>query len=833
MTTFQNGATYQGYACQSVQYTRSAGMQADRGFITIDLGILKNIAVAANAIPWVGVSSEELPGATSFFSPSLRTGALGPAPDLEVPDDGLNIAGELVLSSIDADTGSAFPSHKYSAIFVDETGIEEVEQDLASQSLHVEGLVRVPIVDIRKFWWVYGIAGQSLNLRTKIGRLNASTMRSENCEVTGGASFKDVVKWMLGSLPGSPRLVEGSAMDTLDPPSNLIMRGQLVAPYLQKLLEDNSLVLLLQPDSGVVIAPKIVEDVPRHQIPRDFETFEAGKDLHAEKKSVFLNQRPPMVHVIGSPRVKRKSAPYIPIFQDEHGRYFKLDDIQKQWGYKLDDLNNSALVNPQKSFADCPPDLAVDGVLKRTRIELLRKWAYKGYAPAFAFNVTDCSRFDSKTKIQFITDVDFDQMQFLPMMNFPATFKQLENSSEQIPLDADLIPGDTGEMMLRGPLVYGSIITEARFNDIEAVRDYFLGPKGLLAARRNTQAHLNEWLSAIITDGQALIKANIRSEDLINVDSTEFVARFGNDSRKVASVGADLTVAAAAFGVSFASQRLFVNSDFLLSPAFRAELGATLKEKEEVQNQIDAILAEIDGFQVAFDDAEKAIIGGVGILVKHQIARRRLPEGTYNLDPNTGILVFSEVSASMNRPFVYETEYARVTGPGFPAVTWGYELKHNIFEDLTSVMFVASDDTATAVPSYCGLNRGSPIKSRPVHDPNLVLYEGDAGQPHNGTDVIATARARISGIFKVPIQSEGYVYTWHGFEKAALAPGITAVSHQFDGDTALTIIGVNAIGARLGEMPPATVSQSPYRTRAIGQQVEATNDTLKTQDIRL
>lgn len=800
MTQIIHKATYQGYPVQALQFARRPGLLPDFGFVDLDIADFVKLEIKnANAVPWVGRFGAMANMEAFILAEGRRTVALGPPPLADTPGQGFLPLGDLILQTLEVDpsgTERLIEEVRYSDIYLAAGGMEEITDDLDDATRHNRGVWRVPITDIRTFW-NYGAMAQTINGKLDGAQFDPATLNN-------GAPWTapEVFRFLVSQLPGGLSIDPDSELFRLGlpPPENVVGDMSPAVDVLAKLLSRYSLELSLLPFNRVAIYRKNGQRLNRGEFfatpaaKREVDRLPLG--LSYERKSVTLSHRPPVVTVTGKRRVRKVEMLYVPIYQDQDQRFYRLDTLPSRWNMKDEDIRKGALIGHEKQFRYVVDkikggifDPAEKGKFFRTagttfneRLRILQKWAYKGYGPAVAFrDVGD----------RGITRKELERMPFLPAVEYGEKFG----------------PG-VDDIRIRPPLVRAYTMRQGFFEGRERFKD---GKK--IPAFTELDQAIDAHLKKMRQDRQELEQVALQLQQQAS-DSLTALASFGSWLRSgiTAAERAELISKGLAVqvGLDFSSEAFFGLSEITVRPADVARANNAYRELKDKLTRLNTKNDEIEQARAAEDGARtqlRRIYGKLGGLAGWvNMPYGEVPDGEYTLDPATGVLLFSEPVGVMAEPFVLDREQTTIAADGHVVVHFGYEIRSNSAYDWTSVSFMDSGGSLAVVE---GCSPAS-IHTMLEHDPDLRLYERTDGVPVNGSQVITQAATRARAALE-PRSTEGYIYQLPGFVGGAAIAG--EFQYMYDGDLAETFVTVNAPNARLprgsvrikGESVPATL----------------------------
>lgn len=263
MKVLKTSWTYQGYPCKAVSFRRTEGLSPDFGFVEMDYSVLSSLTIALDKadIPWRPASGAAMACPLSIQAWFKRVGTTVTdgdprQPAVAPPKGKLGLFGDLVgVTSID---GKARGEQRYTDIYVDDSGIEEVFTNLAQMREHKRGRIRIPITDIRKFYPHYGAAVQRINTHLSSGEPDPYGLKDGKTAWTA----VEYIRWLFSQLPGSPVVVNISELLKLKlpPPSDRIHEAEPggVLSSLSDILEHYRLVPKLTSGNNFAVRKSVV-----------------------------------------------------------------------------------------------------------------------------------------------------------------------------------------------------------------------------------------------------------------------------------------------------------------------------------------------------------------------------------------------------------------------------------------------------------------------------------------------------------------------------------------------------------------------------------------------
>lgn len=798
-------ATYQGYPCKRVEYRRSPGLLPEVGFVSIDMQFAKKIDVRPRIIPWRGVNGFEFPGQCDPLTWSLtrsRATVTRP-PGVEAESPGFEYFGDLILKTFNDDTGGMIDQIVYRDVMLDQSGIEEITRQLAEIKDHNKGTIRVPVTDIRR-WYNHGAYFGAINLKLKSGEIDPTSSKDgEGQPWTAVEAFQ----YFFASLPGTPSIVSHSELFKLDlaNPGPILGDGRPIVEVLQKLLDDYGLAAGMQPDGNYNVGPKSSSKFKHNKVPTEGGGVGPLPDEeHYERRTVHVTDRPAAVVVVGPRRARRVTLSYVPILQDEDGRWYRLEDLVRLWGYDISKVRKGAFIGHEKNYEDVPPSpTSVTSALKHQRRKRSLKNAYRIYAPRVLFDDPLTGTSISSDRDLSIQDPDFKRLPFLPMLDAPWYVSELKATIDEnkIPRD-DRENGDKEDFVLLPPVVRGYRTGEQMFADFEEVSKYFSAK--IQSVDKHAQevqsfvAYISSRLANAAQELNSLAYAvRILGGKMSAAGKEKFLRLTGQSLDETVDIGRDAELAAAEVGVT-----LFRLVDKTMSEKAHGIKKRILDFKKDLENyrQKEQEIRQIKTqWQENFNKLKKAWGNRIGaMVVRHHFPWGKLEEGTYTLDRETGILYSSEALAVLDQPFFFDGDETEVIQDGAVTVTFAYEQKEHNAKAYTNFLYVAADagPQEIAVPVAAGVSQASDLKAVPIRMKGR-LYTLEAGTTVNLGLVKAEARQKAAEALGLPRAIVGHIYEISGFRNFPLDAGVSSVQHIWDGDKAHTHLAINAPNAKM------------------------------------
>lgn len=847
MTVLSHRATYQGYHCRAVKYRRTDGLSPETGYVDINIKDLGSIKITMPQIPWRAAGGrKEIPGQLPIGQAFRLYGSeLSGGPGQTTTDTpakfgvGLQLVGDLVLETFS--NGGTEGRIAYRDVYVAFEGIEEITERLANPKAHNQGFVRIPISDIRQFYAEYGLLFQDINCILRSGIYDPRTVQQ------GGEpwSLVQVLQFLFSQLPGSPTIHKKSDIFSMgtNPPNEIIGEGEPVSGILQELLNQYALVPKFLPEGSYLIMKRWDTSVKPGEIARSPGSPSKWPHLKTEKRSVNGTNRPPLVCVKGRRRVQRVTIPYVAIIQWTDGRYYQLDDIGALAnGYSILNVNSQVLNNEGKNFQDVI-GRASSGAVGYQWMQLLRKWAYKGYAPASAFReipnpgltqtgapvaTGQSSRPPEPPKktIHVIEDDDIDFIPFLPAVDAPWYRNDLKLAGLEMLFKGASSKkskgGDFDEVVLLPPVVKSRTIGEMWFQDageitvhMKRVADSYGKDKEYCEARvkiaedrgRSIVDHIN----ASNNNAENVIRlTKLNSQPLVTIE-------IDDETRNLAK----------GFGVIESDIKKVID-DFGLEIPVKVALKMVqteLAEWKDNAKQADEILKAHLKQVTTYAAVYASYRGFMGI---GNLPTKVAEHGKYSFDSRSGIILFAEPQCVGQSALVMSDEWQRVVADGGVSASFGYEMRFNAAQDWTMV-YVGPNPVAPGKPATAaiyGYSRPSGIKAKLERIPDVTMYLDEYGQPMNQNFVSAAAVRKAQFQVSQPDGVEGYHSIYHGFVPCVLDSGINCVQHEWDGgkNAPYTHVFQNYPGG-VGPLGPAMVptqsaAEGRSRTRATMRELE-------------
>lgn len=842
MPPLTHEVTYQGFKCRAVKYRRTDGLSPESGYVEINIKDLSGINIVMPQVLWRNPNKGalEIPGQLGIdqthrlYSGQL-TGHQTVTAQKDSPHKGFNLVGQLTLETFDA--GKSLGKQTYTDIYVAFEGIEEITERLASAKLHNEGFVRVPITDIRQFYTDYGLLFQDINCRLRSGFYDPRTVKE------GGTpwSLVEVVQFLLSQLPGSPTLHPKSDVFSIggNPPSEIIGEGEAASGILQEVLNQYGLIAKFQPDGSFLVNKKYEGNASPGQISTSPGARGTWPYVKTEKKSISGTNRPPIVCVKGRRRVQRISVPYTPVIQWTDGKYYDLNDIGALIpGYGIDKVNRQVLNNEHKNFEDVVL-LASSGAIGYEWMQILRRQAYKLYAPVNAFKTTDVpaaptgqpvasgqpSGSPRPTSLHVIDDEDIDFLAFLPAVDAPWYKGDLQLTGLDRMFKGQSSrkssSGDFDDVVLLPPVVKSRTIGEMWFQDsgeitahLKKVADSYGKEKEYFQTRvqvcQDRAAGIIDHINATNRNAANIARMNGISSDpfpIIEIDQeTKNLAKgFGRFDDDVTKVVDD-------FGLS-------VPVKFALTQ-IKQELEAWNVFLKQADQILQKALSEVTTYQAVYA-AYRGFAGKGNLPVK--VAE----QGKYTFDRRSGIISFTEPQCVGQSTLVMSDEWQTVVADGAVSAIFGYELRFNGIQDWTTV-YVSPSPAGPGQPakaSLSGYSRPSGIKAKLERMPDVTMYLDEFGEPMNLNFVTDAAMRKAQFQVSQPDGVTGYHSTYHGFVPCVLDSGINGVQYEWEGGKSIAQThvfqnypgGVGPLGPSM--VPTLSAAEGRARTRAVAREL--------------
>jgi len=824
---FVCSGTYQGLPIKACSFRRSAGFAPDTGWVDMDLADVKKIAIPEpRGIPWRAINDFEMDGMMSIHAyhktvQGTTVSIGGGRPAIVAPaDGGLAEFGDLVFVTKTFLDGKEFDSITYKNVHVDDSGFEEMALDLAQIEEHSRGTVRVPLTDIRRWYKNYSPLLSSINLRLRNGEWDRKTLfHAEDDEKGRPWTSREVLMYLFAMLPGTPAIYGESEFfadsEKLPPPTDIRGEGEPIVEHLERLLDKMGYIPQMLPDNNWMVNRRLSKRLGKGLVATAPGTSVAPTDKSNEVKTVWVNNRPPAVVMVGPRRIRRRTVRYVPILQDADGRWYRLEDLLEMWGYSLAQLSRQVMVGHEKrAFLDLPPGpmSGKEGTaIWARRVEILKR-AYHCYGPDYLFPppVMGASKGLTGPKgksFASMTTNDFEGALWLPMTDFAVTYTEIGRLGLEFVSATE--KNDLGSYVISAPVIRARRIGQRFFTDIEAVAAHF-------TTLVNAHARLARDAQAEIALYDKQIKDAVNILRRGHASLPEFGAQSALDRwmqrQGKSEVVLDEDVAQAAFEVGeIISSTIRDEADKDGIEAERSikiakrmkDITATFREAEIVA--ANALSNEFNNkFRPVYNNQ-----GGMQLVCN--IDHTALEDGVASLDPQTGIVTSGTLLALMDRDFVLGSDVGRIIGDGAVSVTFGYELNTNSPADFTTILAVPSDTGDDPLIHWTGLSRSSPIKCK-MERIKGRLYETDLGAPVNGDAIVAEALGVGAAQLQTPKMVDGYTYQFSGLRKVVLDGGSQYVQHEWDGDIAHTFIAVNAPRARLpGAKGRSTVTDADVR----------------------
>lgn len=805
MTVLRCEIVYQGYKCVRGAYRRSDGLQPEHGVVEIPLEDMGQIEIKGRSIPWEAVGGVEHDGCVDIrtwerFKKSASTTAdRGPMPN---PSEGLNLSGDLILRTVDDKSGKTVREIKYSDVYVD-VGTEETTRDLATILEHREGLVRVPLTDIRQYYDQGGLLCR-INCRKKNGAWDYDTLKEDQ----NPWPFMDVLEFLFSQLPGSPPIAGECDVNVMqfDSPQGIEGQGEPALQHLEKFLERFGLKAQMQPDGKYAVNLKFSNRIGKQTLataPRKPESVSPG-EMQYERLTSTPTKRPSAVCVLGGKRVQRESAHCVPVIQDpEDGNWYTLENRCAAWGYSLSELNRHVFVGGPRQYADVPPVPSThESAMSHNGRRDALKMAYRYYLPTFmispAGKVIGTGRLTDDPVIELVP--------WLPMVDSAWYLQELQGEfTKKHPEDKES-KGDVDDFVLLPPVVRANFVGEKFFR---TWKEFEREHEALMARA----VGVKDQLEILKYEYE---KKNKDTYDELNKANKELEKSL--DNAKLAKFGVEPGETTPAFDYKAAVKRFGqVMAEDMRKKAI-TESAAAKEAKARYDSMIQHLDKEIESQEKAILDIRnkmgemKANYEKNGSLLARFNTGQCATKKAWVKDPKTGLIESSVPLVTIDKPFFFNGDSVHVIANGAVVVTFGHEIKGSWAGAFTNFLFFADDGgdpTSDAKPTFGGCHRSSPIKAHMVRMESRE-YLQENGNPVNYNACYSEAKGKAAAMLAGPAIVPGWVMELHGLRKCVLDAGICSVQHDWDGDVGQTHVSVNAPGARMPLLAP--MARAPRRT---------------------
>lgn len=800
MTTLRHQATYQGFACKEVHFRRSDGLHPEFGTVVVDYSVLRSLELKSDVVPWRAVGGSEA-GALSIHvwheHFNKRKGSHASRKPTPPSAGSLRIFGDLVLETTTEGGEGGKETVAFSNIFLENA--EEVSQDLARAREHAEGEIQLDVTDIRRYWGNYGAVLCRINCRLENGKYDPRTIKTPGRTAARGGTttsaefhgvpwpFEDVINYLFAQVPGSPAVLGLKSLGPLPPPEQIDSIGSTALAVIEDVLGNYGLVAKLLPDGNVLLARKMTSFLSPGQVAPEVGEKRSVTRISYETKSVTRIDVPPVVMVVGQPRVRRETQNYVPAFHDLDGRLYRLSDIAAVWkGYSVAQVNRQVFNTEDMAFQDVPPKPHVpniaDGEFRKLlaqgvaglppesgdgqkddlhygRKTIMLAEAYRVYAPASMFG-SDAPRGEGNAP--YWLGKEERPLPWVPMGHFPCMEDHLR---EPIPDRRE--KGDRGAFFIIPPIVTGTYVAGSLWTD----------PGQVVAS-----------LVKNLQQAQSRVRFVERVLDYALDEFNTFPQRFDRASRLAAlqqHLEQELIL----------QQLQPLPQDYLVRGI--KEMTSAGQDKDRLNDLIRGCREEIGterdkifGFQKSIDDVVETFFLAGAVPGYGQVPWGQVPRTLWSLDPMTGIVTFQMPVATALPIAAYERAHMTAVADGAVTVTYGKPLNYNEASDYTSVLFARNKDGKGS--RLVGVNRSSQVKPHVVMAPDMVMYEDSDGTPFNLQECIDQAEKKAKPLLEGPDSLEGYSTTFSGFVPCVLERGVNSVQYTWNGDAAYTFVAVNS-----------------------------------------
>ncbi len=820
MSDGESSAKYQGVTVQAGFMDRRPGLTGDIGFLDFNLADLKAIKVTQPFRLWLDGRFTETPGPLTIqAAKKLRQQAQPTTPTTSTPSrkDGLDRGGGLTLTTkVDNGTNTDNNVTEMRGIYLLPSGIEELESDNDNAFSHSEGIVRVPVTDIRHFWAengtpVYG----DLNVLLENGQFDETTTKDGQTPW----SLKEFLDFLCLGLPGSPN-ISGKVLDdsTRGVPINIKMRLELPSYWLSEPIDAFGLELHLTFGAAVYFAERAKKHTPR-SFARDAggNASALGVNPAVEKKTVFVLDRPESVMVVGSLRQQRIRRQFIPVFIDEDQKVKRMADLKSHWGYSFDQALGQAMIREDKAYEDIPgKDLAQ----RFARQKIAKAHFFKLYAPLSLFNTDQGGGTRPGAPVATAGGVgvywDFSKKKcpFLPALDpwwTPDELKDLNVIAKTGTQTEEKANPSNAALIQTNVIVKGNLVRQRATNNIQdALQTVFAfidSQKAVIARLNAVRSVVKKLLdSSVIKENDPMIQISgpvpPEVDALVGIKYDEFLRSLqGSDGDLIKQ------------RYEAVEQMMSDESKYSenMKPIYQAELTAIDQRIVEVERAIGP--AEALARSVVSAAAEYGYFRG-WVNIPWGI----IDPGEYTFDSKTGLLHFREIAAVMESAAVFDRESGVLAGDGNVEVTYNCEYDSGSPTDMTYVVVVADKDGKGTghISQMSGITY---TKGLVVRDDDLILYSNESGKAMNA-DIVKDQAARIAcSLLKGDPQQDGYYYEYEGLWHVATSEEVNQVTWEFDGDRGRTKITANfpdkvnesgAAAVRLKKLREKIVYRNPY-----------------------
>jgi hypothetical protein len=803
--------TYQGLPCVQAMYRRSEGLDPEGGSVLISTQHINgNLKIEVPEVPWTAVNGAEFDHGADMrtwlgFKPRVtRTADRPPSP--EAKGGQLKLFGDLVMKTFEL-SGKLVDEIRYWAVYVDR-GIEPVTEDLANALEHPEGLWRVPLTDIRRYYrgpYAAGAFYGRINCRKKNGLWDSETIGGG--PASGGSrpqpySLSQVLEMLFAQLPGTPAIDSGSDLydGNDDDPSGIEGKGEPVAEHIQKLLDRTGYKAQMLPDGNYAVSRKWGNRVAKRTIMSAVKkSVDVDEDVHNERVTSTPTNRPSAMVGVGPRRIQRITVGMTPVLRDPtDGRYYKLKKAFSNFGMALETANEHVFKTPEFQFRNVKPtpeDEDSDALHEERRDAC--KAAYCLYLPEFLFPDDE-----SAVDLDRLDDID---PPLLPMREAAWYLRDLSGILRKIPLGAGGV-GDVDDFALLPPVVRACRIGHGWFRNMDQMKRRFRAHR--VAHQRTLGQFQNLLQEAQRKQKEAALE--LGNSETVSVRSINQVkaGRYGVKDFVELEIGADIRKAQKEVGVVMPlEERLkFTREGAILKRTFEywSKIGKHWSERIQKENEaFSKIEGQFEEFESTYKDREALS------------CRYNLPQSVIssaNVDRSTGLVKSPVPLCQVDQPFFFDGDEMVVVNDGNVTVTYGYELKGPYLQAATAFVFMADDggdpDKRASV-KYAGECRSTPLKC-PMVPIESRMYLEDNGMPLNQNACWSEAKTKVSGTLAQPRRVTGWTIEVVGLRKAVLDGGVNTVQHEFDGAVGMTHVSVNAPGAAMPLLPANAVGQRPY-----------------------
>jgi len=762
--------TYQGLPCLRAEISRAPGLAPGRGYVLIERKYVPEIAIRYNRIG-IQQSRQVFWPVGAYPQPAESTA--GTPPGEYAQNGALNFVGDLVFDSSDEAEGSGDNVVTIRRMYVDTTGIEEVDVDAFDGEFR-SPVVKVNLVDSRAFWTTGGEVTGSYNRVMPAGTLEPGSMKKG----TEFWSLRDFIEKAVSALPTSPLIThfDGEASATpapLDEDWRPFRNPVVVFDHLLKL---GGFTVGLHWDDTVGIYRENVTFRERTFIGASTgSTFEVPRRMVTkDSRAVRYNHHSILTRVWGKPIRVNTTATLFPVFTDREGKYRPLTDR-----------------------ALAAAGMTVGG--QRATVENLARWVLRKVSVSARSDPAEKRFLEGAFRTFMIAPAalpeknavsswDFDAAEYptLPMLPYVARNKD-----------------EGGRPVELGFRVAAMTFYEQTFpdkNGLDQAIDQFVESIALEIQRIDqANADIDDQIKEIF---EKLEKLGLNQDaiDILLSTPEEDLAAFYTIIEAYATLG-EGTFPPKPENVgdvdetkdSIAQASLRNKQTFRLAVlvnSLRETKARNREQRDKLEEYLDRATANrsklIDRaeFRKFFKLAYTA-----GVV--------EYPKDAYEVVPEKGIVVFNDPIFLLDEIGMDDIDGGSQAEPGnvWARIRYSYEMRTDIGTEYTNFLF-AFDPASPGGVKKIGKNAAVAVAPVPIHDDRIAEYRNEDGKsidPKFDESMEQAARQAAIKEFNVRRSEFARKYTFAHFWNIEAVPPVSNLVIGTDGDVSQTWVAVNDV----------------------------------------